>query len=173
MRTKSWLISCFSQEGRAVVAPLLGLETAEVTNTDLTQLSLEVVIPDLPPELIPTEGSYLKLPTEYIADITVKLVGPQQTLNFNIIPEGSSLNVSRSHLGTIIEGSLDGDIIYDDGTTATFLTGVVIVIEEQAGYFSPVISNYQNNIGFGIPFRNLKLTSELLYPLSTTPTVQE
>jgi hypothetical protein len=49
--------------------------------------------------------------------------------------------------------------------------GTVVVVEEEAGYFSPIINDYKDTIGFGIPFRNLELTQELLSPLSPTPTM--
>jgi len=153
----------FDEQGRLSLAPLLEeAQTAdgEISKADLEEIHLSVTVPPLPFD-IQTFTETQVLTGTYVNQMSFTLVGPAASAEIALeLPE--YLSVDAFHSETVIHGGLDGEMTYENGSTAEVLFEIAIIPERQRGRFNLTIDPRDNDIPqVSLPFGALAFTPEL------------
>lgn len=153
----------FDEEGRLFLAPLLEeAQTAdgEISKADLEEIHLNVTVPPLPFD-IQTFTETQVLTATYVEQMSFVLVGPAESAEI-VLEIHERLDVDAFHSETVIHGGLDGEMKYEDGSTAEVLFAIAIIPERQRGRFNLTIHPRDNDIPqVSLPFGGLEFTPEL------------
>lgn len=146
-------------EGRGALAPLLGPAFgggAVIADTDLAQITLTVHVPPISADTEYLSGTLL-------AAMPPVLAGPAGELRIEVDPRLTDVGVVYRGAGeTILKGTMDGHITYQDGTQVSANLHVVIIPERQQGNFSLVLGALDDRPGLGANFGDLDLTPALM-----------